>query len=195
MKKKPVVFSTRQTTTKAIALKDKAIVLNDKANNSQNIYFYFKNKMNMKRWLLAMVLVVSVLSVWGQGCCADTVTFAGRIENAEYQVWIEMDFYHNDVVTPGQEIFGQVPGYFGAKRDTRKWIFVDAEVKGKQARLVITNDYGSEDLEARLTLERDGTYTLERLKGSTMKIVVGGKWVNIPKKLTFKRPIATKPAA
>lgn len=134
-----------------------------------------------------MALVVSVLSVWGQGCCADTVTFAGRIENAEYQVWIEMDFYHNDVVTPGQEIFGQVPGYFGAKRDTRKWIFVDAEVKGKQARLVITNDYGSEDLEARLTLERDGTYTLERLKGSTMKIVVGGKWVNIPKKLTFKR--------
>lgn len=195
MKKKPVVFSTRQTTTKAIVLKDKAIVLNGKANNSQNIYFYFKNKMNMKRWLLAMVLVVSVLSVWGQGCCADTVTFAGRIENAEYQVWIEMDFYHNDVVTPGQEIFGQVPGYFGAKRDTRKWIFVDAEVKGKQARLVITNDYGSEDLEARLTLERDGTYTLERLKGSTMKIVVGGKWVNIPKKLTFKRPVATKPAA
>ena len=149
----------------------------------------------MKRWLLAMALVVSVLSVWGQDCCADTVTFAGRIENAEYQVWIEMDFYHNDVVTPGQEIFGQVPGYFGAKRDTRKWIFVDAEVKGKQARLVITNDYGSEDLEARLTLERDGTYTLERLKGSTMKIVVGGKWVNIPKKLTFKRPVATKPAA
>ncbi len=149
----------------------------------------------MKRWLLAMALVVSVLSVWGQGCCADTVTFAGRIENAEYQVWIEMDFYHNDVVTPGQEIFGQVPGYFGAKRDTRKWIFVDAEVKGKLARLVITNDYGSEDLEARLTLERDGTYTLERLKGSTMKIVVGGKWVNIPKKLTFKRPVATKPAA
>lgn len=151
--------------------------------------------MNMKRWLLAMALVVSVLSAWGQSCCADTVTFAGRIENAEYQVWIEMDFYHNDVVTPGQEIFGQVPGYFGAKRDTRKWIFVDAEVKGKQARLVITNDYGSEDLEARLTLERDGTYTLERLKGSTMKIVVGGKWVNIPKKLTFKRPAATKPAA
>lgn len=201
MKKKPVVFSTRQTTTKAIVLKDKALFerqgnyFKDKANISQDIYFYFKNKMNMKRWLLAMALVVSVLSVWGQGCCADTVTFAGRIENTEYQVWIEMDFYHNDVVTPGQEIFGQVPGYFGAKRDTRKWIFVDAEVKGKQARLVITNDYGSEDLEARLTLERDGTYTLERLKGSTMKIVVGGKWVNIPKKLTFKRPVATKPAA
>lgn len=195
MKKKPVVFFNKTNNNQGDCFKRQGNYFKDKANISQDIYFYFKNKMNMKRWLLAMVLVVSVLSVWGQGCCADTVTFAGRIENAEYQVWIEMDFYHNDVVTPGQEIFGQVPGYFGAKRDTRKWIFVDAEVKGKQARLVITNDYGSEDLEARLTLERDGTYTLERLKGSTMKIVVGGKWVNIPKKLTFKRPVATKPAA
>lgn len=194
MKKKPVVFFNKANNNQGDCFKRQGNYFKDKANISQDIYFYFKNKMNMKRWLLAMVLVVSVLSVWGQGC-ADTVTFAGRIENAEYQVWIEMDFYHNDVVTPGQEIFGQVPGYFGAKRDTRKWIFVDAEVKGKQARLVITNDYGSEDLEARLTLERDGTYTLERLKGSTMKIVVGGKWVNIPKKLTFKRPVATKPAA
>lgn len=195
MKKKPVVFFNKANNNQGDCFKRQGNCLKDKANISQDIYFYFKNKMNMKRWLLAMALVVSVLSVWGQDCCADTVTFAGRIENAEYQVWIEMDFYHNDVVTPGQEIFGQVPGYFGAKRDTRKWIFVDAEVKGKQARLVITNDYGSEDLEARLTLERDGTYTLERLKGSTMKIVVGGKWVNIPKKLTFKRPVATKPAA
>lgn len=195
MKKKPVVFFNKANNNQGDCFKRQGNYFKDKANISQDIYFYFKNKMNMKRWLLAMVLVVSVLSVWGQGCCADTVTFAGRIENAEYQVWIEMDFYHNDVVTPGQEIFGQVPGYFGAKRDTRKWIFVDAEVKGKQARLVITNDYGSEDLDARLTLERNGTYTLERLKGSTMKIVVGGKWVNIPKKLTFKRPVATKPAA
>ena len=137
----------------------------------------------MKRWLLAMALVVSVLSVWGQGCCADTVTFAGRIENTEYQVWIEMDFYHNDVVTPGQEIFGQVPGYFGAKRDTRKWIFVDAEVKGKQARLVITNDYGSEDLTATLTYDGEGKYTLTQTGGSRLKIAVNRKWVKIPMKL------------
>lgn len=148
----------------------------------------------MRKWLLVMAFVASVLSVWGQDCHTDTLTFAGRIENAEYQVWIEMDFYHKDVVTPGQEIFGQVAGYFGAKRDTRKWIFVDAEVKGKSARLIITNDYGSEDLVARLTLQRDGTYTLEREKGSTMKIVVDGKWVSIPKKLTFRRLEPAQPA-
>ena len=148
----------------------------------------------MKRLLTIVSLIGAVLTSWGQTCPTDTVIFNGRIENAEYQVWIDMDFYHNDVITPNQEIFGQVPGYFGAKRDTRNWIIVSAEIKGKSARLVISNDYGSEDLEAKLTLERDSTFTLERLKGSTMKIVVGGKWVNIPKKLTFIR-VAPKRSA
>lgn len=148
----------------------------------------------MKRLLFFFATILMAVAVQAQGVPTDTTTFAGRIENAEYQVWIEMDFYHNDVVTPGQEIFGEVPGYFGAKRDTRKWIIVDAKVKKNVARLTITNDYGSEDLEARLTCEPDGSYTLERIKGSTMKIVVDRKWVNIPKKLTLLRVAQPQPA-
>ena len=35
--------------------------------------------------------------------------------------------------------------------------------------------------------EADGTYTLTRLSGSTIKIVVDRKWVKLPKKLVFKR--------
>ena len=35
--------------------------------------------------------------------------------------------------------------------------------------------------------EGDGTYTLTRLSGSTIKIVVDRKWVKLPKKLVFKR--------
>lgn len=143
--------------------------------------------MFMKRLFLILLGLLGAFAVKGQECSVDTTTFAGRIVNDEYQVWIEMDFYHNNIVTPNQEIFGQVPGYFGAKRDTRKWIIVDAQIKGNSAKLILSNDYGSEDLEAKLTCERDGIYTLERLKGSTMKIVVDRKWVNIPKKLTFKR--------
>ena len=141
----------------------------------------------MKRLLLFLATVLMAVVAQAQTASTDTTTFSGRIENAEYQVWIEMDFYHGNVITPGQEIFGAVPGYFGAKRDTRKWIIVDAKVEKNVASLVISDDYGSEDLQARLTLETDGTYTLERIKGSTMKIVVNRKWVNIPKRLTFTR--------
>ena len=111
--------------------------------------------------------------------------FKAHLVNDEYQVWMDIDFYHNNITVPRQEIFGEVPGYFGAVRDTRKWIISDAAIKGKKALLTIINDYGSEDLTAELKRNSDGTYTLTRLAGSTMKIVVNNKWVKIPKAITF----------
>ncbi len=111
--------------------------------------------------------------------------FKAHIVNDEFQVWIDLDLYHNNILVPRQEIFGEVPGYFGAVRDTRKWIISDATIKGKKAILTIINDYGSEDLKAELKHNSNGTYTLSRIDGSTMKIVVNNKWVNIPKDITF----------
>ncbi len=141
----------------------------------------------MKRiLLLTWLMILSIFSVHAQEV-ADSTIFTGKIVNKEYQVWIEMDFKHQNILTPGQEIFGLVPGYFGARRDTRKWIITDTSVKGKVATVTIINDYGSEDLEAQLTYQDDGSYLLERLSGSTMKIVVNRSWVKIPKKLVFTR--------
>ena len=64
-------------------------------------------------------------------------------------------------------------------------VISDTAIKGKKALLTIINDYGSEDLKAELKRNSDGTYTLTRLSGSTMKIVVDNKWVKIPKDITF----------
>lgn len=111
--------------------------------------------------------------------------FKAHLVNDEFQVWMDIDFYHNNITVPRQEIFGEVPGYFGAVRDTRKWIISDATIKGKKAQLTIINDYGSEDLKAELKRNSDGTYTLTRIEGSTMKIVVNNKWVKIPKEIIF----------
>ena len=111
--------------------------------------------------------------------------FKARLVNDEFQVWMDIDFYHNNITVPRQEIFGEVPGYFGAVRDTRKWIISDATIKGKKAVLTIINDYGSEDLKAELKRNSNGTYTLTRIEGSTMKIVVNNKWVKIPKEIIF----------
>lgn len=111
--------------------------------------------------------------------------FKAHLVNDEFQVWMDIDFYHNNIIVPRQEIFGEVPGYFGAVRDTRKWIISDATIKGKKAVLTIINDYGSEDLKAELKRNSNGTYTLTRIEGSTMKIVVNNKWVKIPKEIIF----------
>ena len=113
--------------------------------------------------------------------------FKCYLVNDEYQVWFDIDLYNNSISVPGQAVFGELPGYFGAKRDTRKWLISEAKVKGNTAELLIINDYGSEDLKAELKYNNDGTYTFRQLSGSTMKIVVNRKWVKIPKELTFKK--------
>ena len=92
-----------------------------------------------------------------QETLADTIIFKTRIENKEYQVWLDIDLYKPSILIPNQEVFGKVPGYLGAKRDTRKWIIVDYSISGNTAKLTIINDYGSEDLEASLTYNGDGT--------------------------------------
>ncbi|GAB6982876.1 hypothetical protein JCM15908A_12510 [Prevotella dentasini JCM 15908] len=96
---------------------------------------------------------------------------------------MDINFNKKNILVPNQEIFGEVPGYFGAKRDTRKWIISDVTISENSATLTIINDYGSEDLTARLTYAPDGSYILEQLSGSTIRIVVNKKWVKIPKKL------------
>ena len=140
----------------------------------------------MKRTLVTTFLLSVVLSIEAQHMSV----FKGYLYNDEYQVYINMDFYRNNIKVPGQEIFGELPGYFGSKRDGRKWLFVAAELKDSiTAKLTITNDYGSEDLEAVLRRLPDGSFELQQNDGSTIKIAVNRKWVKIPKRLQFRASV------
>ena len=140
----------------------------------------------MKRTLVTIFLLSVVFSIEAQYMGV----FKGYLYNDEYQVYINMDFYRNNIKVPGQEIFGELPGYFGSKRDGRKWLFVAAELKDSiTAKLTITNDYGSEDLEAVLKRLPDGSFELQQNDGSTIKIAVNRKWVKIPKRLQFRASV------
>lgn len=136
----------------------------------------------MKRTLFVFMLTAFAMVAAAQ----DSLAFKGKIVNDEYQVWITMNFYDKDVVIPDQALFGENPGYLGARRDSRKWIVLDADVQDNVANLVIINDYGSDDLTATLTRRADGSYALEQKKGSPLRIVVNNKWVKLPKTLIFK---------
>ena len=142
----------------------------------------------MKRLITAFLLVSAMANAHAQGEVAtlDTTTFVGVFDNKEYNVYLDIDFYHNDIVVPGQEVFGEMSGYFGDKRDSRKWLFTSAEITDSiSAKVAITNDYGSEDLVATLTKQSDGSFVLKQEEGSTIKIARDRKWVRMPKKLTF----------
>lgn len=117
----------------------------------------------------------------------DSTLFKGKITNKEYDVYMNIDFYHKNLKVPGQELFGEMPGYFGDKRDSRKWLITDADIEGKTAHLSIINDYGSEDLTADLIVLPDGSYELQQKEGSNLKIARNRKWVKIPKNLKFTK--------
>lgn len=117
----------------------------------------------------------------------DSTLFKGKITNKEYDVYMNIDFYHKNLKVPGQELFGEMPGYFGDRRDSRKWLITDADIEGKTAHLSIINDYGSEDLTADLIALPDGSYKLQQKDGSNLKIARNRKWVKIPKNLKFTK--------
>ena len=138
----------------------------------------------MKKYIFTALFCMPFLAIMGQ---TDSTTFRGHMVNKEYDVYLQINFYKNNVKVPGQELFGEMSGYFGDRKDSRKWFITDAVIEGNTAHLSIINDYGSEDLTADLTKEQDGTYSLKQLSGSTLKIARNRKWVKMPKKLIFQK--------
>lgn len=135
-----------------------------------------------KLFVLMFVFLVSV-----KLAAQSDKVFHTYIYNDEFKVYMDINLYENNVIVPDQELFGEIPGYFGAKRDQRKWLITSAKIDGKNsATLEIVNDYGSEDLTATLTYNpEDGSYVLKQKSGSRIKIVVNRKWVKIPTELKF----------
>ncbi len=138
----------------------------------------------MNRWFLIIALLIASLHV-----VAEDSIFHTRIYNKEYDVFLQLNLYEETEMIPGQDILGKTYGYLKKTTDSRVWIITDAMISkdGKSAHLEMINDYGSEDLNASLTQEPDGTFTLKQLEGSTLKVAGKGKWIKLPKTMTFKK--------
>ena len=138
----------------------------------------------MKRIITAIASLALTLAINAQ----NLNVFKGYLYNNEYQVYLDINFYQKNILVPNQEIFGQLPGYFGAKRDTRKWLITDVKISNDStAQISIINDYGSEDLSATLHRDKNGQYILKQGEGGPIKIVVNRKWVKLPKTLILTK--------
>ena len=114
--------------------------------------------------------------------------FRAYIYNNEYDVYMQIDFYDQNISVPGQDLFGQVPGFLSKKNYTFAWLITSATIKGDKAHLSLINDYGSEDLTATLIRKNDSIFVLKQEDGSTLKVPAkGGKWQKLPKTLEFKK--------
>ena len=137
--------------------------------------------MSKLQYLLIAFLLSLTLSVAAQK------PFHGYLINNEYEVYLRINLYDEDISVPGQELYGQLPGFLGKKHNSFCWLITSAEIEGKTATLSLINDYGSEDLTATLTQQNDSIYILKQEKGSTLKVPKNGKWQKLPKTLELKR--------
>ena len=114
--------------------------------------------------------------------------FKGIYYNKELDIYIVLDFYKSKLLVHGQSVLGEVSGYLGDNRDSRKWIFLDAMPVDKLSyKADVINDYGSEDLIASFVNDTDSTIVLKQLEGSAIKIARNSKWQRLPKQITFVR--------
>ena len=136
----------------------------------------------MRHFLLFIIMAVAGLTA----VSAQNAAFNCTIYNKEYKIYITMDLYDKDVIIPGQEILGPVDGFIGSEQCAHVWTFTTSDVTNSTtAHFEATNNYGSEDFSAKLTLNDDGSYTMRHTGGSTLKFPVKNKWQKIPSTLTF----------
>ena len=115
-------------------------------------------------------------------------TFKAYLYNDDYEVYLRINFYDQNIKVPGQEIYGDLPGYLGRKNHSFCWVMVSAKIEREdKATMALVNDFGSEDLTASLTMKNDSVYIFKQEEGSTLKIPKNGKWQKLPKTLEFKR--------
>lgn len=140
--------------------------------------------MVMRKLLFLFVMsLVSAAAVAQQGRPFDTT-----IRNEEYKIYIRLNLYDKNITVPGQDVLGEVDGYFGSTQSSTKWIVVASRlIDGRTSEIEVVNDYGSEDFTATLKVNDDGTYEYKKDGGSTLKFAVRGKWQKIPGNLELVR--------
>ena len=135
-----------------------------------------------KKILLAACLAMLATAIQAQK------NFRAYLYNNEYNVYLRINFYDQDISVPGQDLYGKLPGYLGKKYNSFCWVITDCEEKDEQhAEMQLINDFGSEDLTATLTWLNDSTYELKQGAGSTIKVPNKGKWQKLPKTLILKK--------
>ena len=138
----------------------------------------------MKKIIATTLFLLSLLQANAQ---EKSGPFRAHLFNKEYNVFLKIDFYKQDITVPGQDLYGQLPGYLSKRSNTFCWLITSVDMKGKTATLQMINDYGSEDLTATLTAENDSVFVLKQIDGGTLKVPNNGKWQKLPKTIELKR--------
>ena len=139
----------------------------------------------MRKFLLITLLSIAISDSFGQ---KEDRSFRAYLINNEYEVYLRINFYDQDISISGHELYGDLPGYLGKKNNSFCWVITSCEVHNeKKATMQMINDFGSEDLEATLIRKNDSVYVLRQGSGNPIKVPRNGKWQKLPKQIEFKK--------
>ena len=139
----------------------------------------------MRKFILITVLIMAAVNGFAQ---KDSTPFRAYLYNNEYEVYLRINLHDQNITIPGQELYGELPGYLGKKNNSFCWVITSCKVHNdKKATLQLINDFGSEDLTATLTRKNDSVYVLRQEGGNPIKVPRNGKWQKLPKTIELKR--------
>lgn len=139
----------------------------------------------MRKAILSAILFGTQLHSFAQ---STQTSFKGYFCNEEYKVYIRMDLTDSNIIVPGYEMFGELPGFLGKYNNNFYWLITSGKIiSPTKAEIELINDYGSEDLKATVTVVNDSTYTLSQISGSPLKVPDNRKWMKLPKTIILKK--------
>lgn len=142
----------------------------------------------MKTSFILLLLAFSCCSINAQDNAIEdnAIAYKGKFHNKEYNIFLVINLYDKDIMAPGQEILGELDGFFGSTQTSHIWAITSSTINENNATIEVVNNYGSEDFTASITIKDDETLEMKHLNGSTFKFPVNNKWQKIPSKIQFK---------
>jgi len=139
----------------------------------------------MKKTIFSILLTICSIGLFAQ---QKDDTFRAYLYNNDYEVFMHINLYDQNIEVPQHELYGPVPGYLGKRHNSFCWVITSCQVMDdKKVELQLINDFGSEDLTATLERRSDSIYVLKQGNGSTIKVPHKGKWRKLPKTLELRR--------
>ena len=78
----------------------------------------------MRKAILTVTLGLCSLPIMAQKA---QQAFRGYLYNNEYDVYLDIDFHHESITVPGNELYGQLPGYLGKKPNSYVAVEINIE--------------------------------------------------------------------
>ena len=79
----------------------------------------------MTRILLLALLQLCCTTLFAQ---EEQQTFRAYLYNNEYDVYLRINFYDEDIEVPGQSLYGKLPGFLGKVHNSFCWVITSCKM-------------------------------------------------------------------